>query len=86
MLRFLLILLTKAWQRGGYVCATDEHYATITVADTVAYALLHISEYKDVFVSTLNRGLRRMLSLCEELTSDPYLLLIDEPISGLTNR
>lgn len=42
--------------------------------------------YGNIAVGTLGRGMCRLLSLCEELTSDPYLLLIDEPIYGLTNR
>ena len=48
--------------------------------------LLHITEYANTYVSDLNRGMTRLLSVCEELTSDPFLLLIDEPISGLSNR
>lgn len=91
------------------MCATDEHYGTLTVAETIGYALrlrstvalgvndvkavvekiltlLHLTEYADTYVSELNRGMTRLLSVCEELTSDPYLLLIDEPISGLSTR
>ena len=55
------------------------------IVDSVL-SLLHIMEYKNTYVSELNRGLLRLLSLCEELTGDPMLLLIDEPISGLSNR
>ncbi len=47
---------------------------------------LHLHEVSDTKAIDLSSGQRRMLSLAEELTDDPYLLFIDEPLRALSNR
>jgi ABC-type branched-subunit amino acid transport system ATPase component len=47
---------------------------------------LHLHDVADRFAVDITPGQRRMLSLAEELTEDPYLLLIDEPVRSLSAR
>lgn len=45
--------------------------------------ITNLSEKKDSLCGELSRGMRQRLFLCKTLLSDPVLLILDEPASGL---
>lgn len=45
--------------------------------------LFSIYEYKDEIVKNFSRGLQQRLSLCKLMISDPKIMILDEPFTGL---
>ena len=48
--------------------------------------LLHLTRYRDSFVSELSTGTRRIVELACTMAHQPSLLLLDEPSSGMAQR
>jgi branched-chain amino acid transport system ATP-binding protein len=48
--------------------------------------LLHLTRYRDSFVSELSTGTRRIVELACTMAHAPSLLLLDEPSSGMAQR
>ncbi len=48
--------------------------------------LLHLTRYRDSFVSELSTGTRRIVEIACTMAHQPSLLLLDEPSSGMAQR
>jgi len=48
--------------------------------------LVHLTRYRDSFVSELSTGTRRIVELACTMAHEPSLLLLDEPSSGVAQR
>ncbi len=49
-----------------------------------AIALLHLEDVADRFVGTLPYGLQKRVELARALVAEPKILLLDEPMAGMT--
>lgn len=62
---------------------SDATQAEREIAIDRAIALVELDEKKNSFIKTLSGGQRKRASIAVELLSDPNLLFLDEPASGL---
>ena len=69
--------------RLGAVVESEERVAR-RVDELIGH--LGLDRYRDVFISELSTGTRRIVELAGALAHDPSVLLLDEPSSGIAQR
>ena len=62
----------------------SEEDVAFTVDDLID--LLSLGQFRDKFVSELSTGTRRIVDLAMAIAHDPFVLILDEPSSGIAQR
>jgi branched-chain amino acid transport system ATP-binding protein len=62
----------------------SEEDVAFTVDDLID--LLSLRQFRDKFVSELSTGTRRIVDLAMAIAHDPFVLILDEPSSGIAQR
>jgi len=73
-------------QLGGFSAGVDVHSARVRTVEGEAVDRFELTDAADRPAVTLSGGLRRRLDLAMTLVSDPHIIFLDEPTTGLDPR
>jgi len=79
----LMIALAIAKNRGFAALREMESPDLLARRDDVL-TRYHLEKYKDMTVNVLSQGVRKLLDIAMAVVSEPRILLLDEPTSGIS--
>ena len=79
----LMIALAIAKNRGFAALREMENPDLLARRDDVL-TRYHLESYKDMTVNVLSQGVRKLLDIAMAVVSEPRILLLDEPTSGIS--